>query len=246
MRQRAQLGLCENFQAVSKTRSKTPCAFAERLLSNSGIFRDLFLRWDPFSALHVFSGVSRDAESHQSTNFQSHALAAGAWLVAGAVVLGIVVMVKRVGIWGALRRLFVTGFGGQFGGQQRNRGPARENFDKVSRTIQKLPTVQYVALDDFENLSIHSLMSRLTQIGVDVKGFTEKKELVDALKESQYSSSSSCSICCEDYKCGDDLRILPCNHSFHLECIDRWFLSSANNPKPLTCPYCNSDIDKKM
>lgn len=43
----------------------------------------------------------------------------------------------------------------------------------------------------------------------------------------------TCAICIEDYRDGNKLRVLPCKHRFHIECIDQW-LSSR---KPL-CPIC--------
>eukprot|EP01112_Ceratiomyxa_fruticulosa_P017405 TRINITY_DN5413_c0_g1_i2.p1 TRINITY_DN5413_c0_g1~~TRINITY_DN5413_c0_g1_i2.p1 ORF type:complete len:288 (+),score=55.33 TRINITY_DN5413_c0_g1_i2:102-965(+) len=47
----------------------------------------------------------------------------------------------------------------------------------------------------------------------------------------------SCSICLTEYDTGDRLRTLPCLHSFHIECVDKW-LSMAK-----TCPTCKTEID---
>lgn len=62
------------------------------------------------------------------------------------------------------------------------------------------------------------------------------------LQSGANSSSSSCSICCEDYAAGDVLRALPCGHRFHLECIDRWLLSSTDYSRPPACPMCNAEL----
>lgn len=43
---------------------------------------------------------------------------------------------------------------------------------------------------------------------------------------------TKCSICLNWYEDGDELRILPCAHHFHLLCADEWFKITA------TCPLC--------
>ncbi|KAK1245377.1 hypothetical protein MKX08_005006 [Trichoderma sp. CBMAI-0020] len=46
-----------------------------------------------------------------------------------------------------------------------------------------------------------------------------------------------CSICTEDFKEGEDMRVLPCNHQFHPTCIDPWLLNVSG-----TCPLCRLDL----
>lgn len=45
-------------------------------------------------------------------------------------------------------------------------------------------------------------------------------------------SSGNCAICQEDWENGEVVRKLPCEHGFHIMCIDKWF--SENN----ACPVC--------
>eukprot|EP00891_Asterochloris_glomerata_P002536 jgi/Astpho2/2536/Aster-x0539 len=49
----------------------------------------------------------------------------------------------------------------------------------------------------------------------------------------------TCAVCLEDYSEGEKLRVLPCRHRFHMECIDQW-LSSR---RPL-CPVCKNNALK--
>jgi hypothetical protein len=44
-------------------------------------------------------------------------------------------------------------------------------------------------------------------------------------------NSLGCSICTEDFERGQDVRVLPCSHSFHPACIDPWLLNVSG-----TCP----------
>lgn len=50
------------------------------------------------------------------------------------------------------------------------------------------------------------------------------------------STSISCVICIEDYRIGEKLRILPCNHKFHAKCVDLWL-----GQRRSFCPVCKRD-----
>lgn len=49
-----------------------------------------------------------------------------------------------------------------------------------------------------------------------------------------------CVICLEHFMDGDRLRVLPCDHSFHVGCIDRWLSGSHSHEACFTsgCPTC--------
>jgi len=51
---------------------------------------------------------------------------------------------------------------------------------------------------------------------------------------------TQCVICLEAFREGDRLRVLPCNHSFHVGCIDRWLSGSHSHSECFTsgCPTC--------
>lgn len=46
-----------------------------------------------------------------------------------------------------------------------------------------------------------------------------------------------CVICLDAFRIGDSLRILPCLHTYHRMCVDRWLARSK------TCPMCKYAID---
>lgn len=49
--------------------------------------------------------------------------------------------------------------------------------------------------------------------------------------ENRTDNGLACSVCTDDFVKGQDIRVLPCNHKFHPECIDPWLLNVSG-----TCP----------
>ncbi|CAK9091654.1 unnamed protein product [Durusdinium trenchii] len=45
-----------------------------------------------------------------------------------------------------------------------------------------------------------------------------------------------CQICLEDFAENEELRKLPCGHSFHSKCVDEWLTE-----KSCSCPICRAD-----
>ncbi|XP_051889434.1 uncharacterized protein si:ch211-59o9.10 isoform X2 [Pristis pectinata] len=50
------------------------------------------------------------------------------------------------------------------------------------------------------------------------------------------AEKTQCHICFNDYSLGEKLRILPCLHDYHSQCIDRWLKGH------LSCPICRVDV----
>ena len=55
----------------------------------------------------------------------------------------------------------------------------------------------------------------------------------DGAEENTYNTDNglACSVCTDDFAKGQDVRVLPCKHKFHPECIDPWLLNVSG-----TCP----------
>ncbi|MBA0693685.1 hypothetical protein Goari_004042 [Gossypium aridum] len=46
-----------------------------------------------------------------------------------------------------------------------------------------------------------------------------------------------CHICLGEYEEGDQIRILPCQHEFHMSCVDKWLKEIHG-----VCPLCRGDV----
>jgi len=64
------------------------------------------------------------------------------------------------------------------------------------------------------------------------------KPVFGSLISVAHSSSNQerCSICLEEYKQGEELRVLFCGHEFHPKCVDPWLIPNRR------CPLCQYDV----
>ena len=74
---------------------------------------------------------------------------------------------------------------------------------------------------------------------------SECRRAVQKLKTKSYRAPlltdgeepSPCTICLEDFAPGDKLKVLPCGHEYHQECIEPWLLEKSS-----LCPLCKQNI----
>ncbi|KAJ3682966.1 hypothetical protein LUZ60_013193 [Juncus effusus] len=59
-----------------------------------------------------------------------------------------------------------------------------------------------------------------------------KKEEVEKMARVKIEEITSCPVCMEEFAVGEEVRQMPCNHSFHQECILSWLEMHS------TCPVC--------
>jgi hypothetical protein len=96
-----------------------------------------------------------------------------------------------------------------------------------------------ISLDVLKDLMTRELNSNdyetLLLLDEKVEKKTVEKNKIDNFKErraTENENGNTCSICMEEYQVDERIRILPCNHEFHKECIDFW-LSEKSTKCPL-------------
>jgi E3 ubiquitin-protein ligase BIG BROTHER-like protein len=102
---------------------------------------------------------------------------------------------------------------------------------------------------DSDEMSYEALLNLGERIG-DVKGerwaMKAKKEIakLEALKfcktmaegKDENDSCAKCLVCQFQFEEEETIRVLPCRHYFHDECVDQWLMAKD------CCPYCRQCI----
>ena len=116
----------------------------------------------------------------------------------------------------------------------------RKHKETITALISRLPIETWLCQSSREHASVSELRQRLRrrQQNHGPQLLLEKQDLVAELNRSPHDTL--CSICYEDYVDGEPLRLLACGHYFHIECLDRWLLTSARRGP--ACPLCNRSL----
>mmetsp|Transcript_24701 Transcript_24701/g.82617 ORF Transcript_24701/g.82617 Transcript_24701/m.82617 type:complete len:148 (+) Transcript_24701:100-543(+) len=88
------------------------------------------------------------------------------------------------------------------------------------------------------NSTIHIVQEEcLMQPSLRNSGLTKDiiDEMCPARSGGTSSTDESCVVCLQPIDGTELQRTLSCGHSYHAECIDRWWLST---PGPMRCPTC--------
>jgi E3 ubiquitin-protein ligase RNF38/44 len=90
--------------------------------------------------------------------------------------------------------------------------------------------------------NLHNLLYQLEEYAMNQRTVRLTEQQVNEIPAVIYTVGMSeveeptCSICLADYEPNERLRVLPCRHCFHQECLDPWLARNAN------CPNCRTSL----
>ncbi|RKP07325.1 hypothetical protein THASP1DRAFT_30857 [Thamnocephalis sphaerospora] len=93
--------------------------------------------------------------------------------------------------------------------------------------------------------TLHRLRFELQEMWHRLDGLRAAEAQVRRIPMAVYASAEAaliddfptrCAVCLDDFADGDRLRVLPCRHRFHVDCVDRWLVSQRR-----LCPICKRD-----
>ena len=71
-------------------------------------------------------------------------------------------------------------------------------------------------------------------------GAEETQRLPMRKYHSKKEASDNCVICVDEFIEEDQVRVLPCNHVFHPQCIDEWLVNHSS-----LCPLCKKEVSRQ-
>lgn len=119
-----------------------------------------------------------------------------------------------------------------------------------SNIIENLRRLRPIRTDPIMDFQFEDIRVTVKKHVLDNMNVVKYRDISDAMivqmreHSPQYQSSNlnvdahekQCTVCQDDYQDDDDVRILPCGHIFHKDCIDTWLLNY--NYK---CPVCRKE-----
>ena len=90
-----------------------------------------------------------------------------------------------------------------------------------------------------DSMSYEQILQLEDNMGSVSKGLTKSQfEKLPSVKydKDKYRENYQCIICMEEFKKDEKVKVLPCGHIFHGDCIKEWLM------KQKTCPFCKSEI----
>uniref|UniRef100_A0AAV1UKP6 RING-type domain-containing protein n=1 Tax=Peronospora matthiolae TaxID=2874970 RepID=A0AAV1UKP6_9STRA len=86
--------------------------------------------------------------------------------------------------------------------------------------------------NDYERLMRLEAMNGRPTVGATLQQVQQLPVVTVTASMVQASENASCPVCLSAFQVHSHVRLLPCFHRFHLECIDPWLLEKPQ------CPVC--------
>ena len=126
--------------------------------------------------------------------------------------------------------------------RQHNQGLAEQmaDIDARRRNFERVQRQERIARQQL----IESILRQLQELQIDMRSQEPLgRDTTTNLPTRKYCEGEEkierCAICVEDFKDGDSLRVLPCEHVFHKECIDEWLINHSS-----LCPLCKFEVPR--
>ena len=92
---------------------------------------------------------------------------------------------------------------------------------------------------------IQSILRQLQELHLDLRvqiplGEEETQRLPVRNYDAKSELSDTCAICVDEFAEEDQVRVLPCNHIFHPQCIGEWLGNHSS-----LCPLCKKEVPRQ-
>ena len=100
-------------------------------------------------------------------------------------------------------------------------------------------------LDELRLLEAELLEAELLEDELGHENVLERQEIVRLPCRTSAGGpeedEKECAVCLSQFERGDLVRMLPCRHEFHADCIDKWLLE-----KDRRCPCCRTSARSRI
>ncbi|XP_077149122.1 uncharacterized protein LOC143810112 [Ranitomeya variabilis] len=125
---------------------------------------------------------------------------------------------------------------GQEERRERSRSPLRPAPAEPSRTTGESSRGGDRPLPSIQQQEVGVITPPVPQVAVAIPVGRRVNIILPTRDVTPEEETQSCVICMTEYEIGEQVIVLPCDHSFHQGCISRWLRSN-----PL-CPLCRNHV----
>ena len=126
--------------------------------------------------------------------------------------------------------------------QRRVAASSQERIDKelemFKEGVQKLPVITYGSSSSERTPTIE--LSPISTSSSRRRHEDEEEEEAAEEVAAAEAADDVCAVCLTGYTQGEQLRVLPCEHFFHKECIDEWLGERRHSEWLPSCPLCKA------